>query len=145
MIGVSSKSHSIVRQSGVVPDGTDSDRIISQYDIFPTLLELVGLHHRVIENSPAKIFVSTLRVQEQVWAHTAFYEYITVRAIVKQDWKYVRRMFGEPSEEKYDPWKGGAGKATLMYSNKNERFQAQFPNWRKPAVEAQVPFSDLDP
>jgi len=173
----------IVRQPGVVPNGTDSDRIISQYDIFPTLLELVGLHHRVIEDSPGRSFAPTLRGQEQPWADTAFYEYITVRAIVKKDWKYVKRMFGEPTElyhlkadpqeftnlygdpqyveisqnlenelddffnsyakEKYDPWRGGTGKAILMYTNKNERFEAQFPNWQTPAVEAQVPFSDV--
>ncbi len=175
----------IVRLPDVVPDGTESDRIINQYDIFPTLLELVGMQDTVIENSPGKSFTPTLRGQEQAWADTAFYEYITVRAIVKKDWKYIKRLFNEPSElyhlkadpqentnlygdpqyieitqnldneldefflnyanEKYDPWRGGTGKAILMYSEKNERFAAQFPNWQPPTVAKLKPFSDLRP
>ncbi len=175
----------IVRQPTVVPEGAESDRVVSQYDIFPTLLELVGMQDRTIANSPGKSFRPTLGGQEQTWTDTIFYEYITVRAIVKKDWKYVKRMFGEPTElynieedpqentnlygdpqfteialrldselddfflryadEKYDPWRGGTGKAILMYSEKNEPFAEQFPNWHPPSVEKLTPFSDLQP
>ena len=140
---------------------------------------------KTIENSPGESFTRILRGQEQAWEDTAFYEYITVRAIVKKDWKYVKRMFGEPSElyhlevdpqenvnlfgdplyveisqsldneldefflryatEKYDPWRGGTGKAILMYSEKNERFARQFPNWTPPSVEKLMPFTDKRP
>ena len=173
----------IVRQPSVVPEGASSDRVINQYDIFQTLLEMVGMDDKSIENSPGKSFTPTLRGQEQTWADTAFFEYITARAIVNKDWKYVKRLFGEPTElydlnadpqenrnlygdpqfddiaqrldselskffltyanEKYDPWRGGTGKAVLMYTDKNERFEAQFPNWRAPTVERLAPFSDL--
>jgi arylsulfatase A-like enzyme len=175
----------VIRQPGVVPESAESERIINQYDIFPTLLEMAGIQDRMIENSPGKSFAPTLRGGEQAWDDTAFYEYITVRAIVKKEWKYVKRLFGEPSElyhlkadpqedtnlygdrqyaeivlsldseldgffdryatEKYDPWRGGTGKAILMYSEKNERFEAQFPNWQSPTVDKLIPFSDLLP
>lgn len=137
----------------------------------------------VIEDSPGSSFAPTLRGEEQDWDDTAYFEYITVRAIVKRDWKYIKRMFGEPSElydlrndpeensnlfgdaryaeitlqldgeldqfflqtanEKYDPWRGGAGKAVQMYSDKNDQFESGFPGWHLPEVETLTPFSDL--
>lgn len=173
----------IIRQPEIVERNVTTDILVSQYDIFPTLLELVGMQDKVVSGSPGKSFAPTLFGREQPWTDTVFYEYITVRAIVKKDWKYVKRMFGEASElydlkadpneysnlygnpqfaeitrnldkeldgfflnyaaEKYDPWRGGTGKAILMYSNKNEPFEAQFSNWRTPVVEKLKPFSDL--
>ena len=47
--------------------------------------------------------------------------------------------------KKYGPWSGGTGKAILMYSDRNERFAAQFPNWRPPVVETLTPFTDSSP
>jgi arylsulfatase A-like enzyme len=172
----------IVRQPKLVSDSTVSDRVISQYDIFPTLLELVGMGDKDIARSPGRSFAPMLHGQEQPWVDTAFFEYITARAIVKDEWKFVKRMFGEPSElyhlsvdpnedrnlfggaaykqiaaelsdeldefflthadERFDPWRGGTGKAILMYMGKNGRFSAQFPNWQPPVTERLEPFSD---
>jgi len=173
----------LIRLPSVVGKGTATDRIINQYDMFPTLLDLVGMSSVVIEDSPGSSFAPTLRGEEQDWDDTAYFEYITVRAIVKRDWKYIKRMFGEPSElydlrndpeensnlfgdaryaeitlqldgeldqfflqtanEKYDPWRGGAGKAVQMYSDKNDQFESGFPGWHLPEVETLTPFSDL--
>jgi arylsulfatase A-like enzyme len=88
----------IVRQPAVIPPASTSTRVINQYDIFPTLLELLGLQNRTIAQSPGKSFAPTLRGRGQNWNDTAFFEYITVRAIVTKNWKFVQRLFGEPSE-----------------------------------------------
>ena len=173
----------IVRQPGLVPRGSSTDSIIAQYDFFPTVLELVGLQHKTIEKSPGKSFVPVLRGDRQSRSGRAFFEYITARAIVTKEWKFVKRMFGEPTElyhlqsdpnenenligmpehseiaaqldaeidaffaeharVEFDPWRGGTGKAILMYTDKNERFEAAFPQWRRPYIEKLVPFSDL--
>jgi arylsulfatase A-like enzyme len=173
----------IVRQLALVPRNSSTDRVVSQYDFFPTLLELAGLQHKAIENSPGKSFVPVLRGDWQSRSDKAFFEYITARAVVTEDWKFVKRMFGEPTElyhlksdpnendnrfgdpeyaeiaaqldkeideffakyanVEFDPWRGGTGKAILMYSDNNERFEAAFPTWRKPFIEKLVPFSDL--
>ena len=173
----------IIRQPTVVADGISSDRVVNQYDIFPTLLDMVGMKDKKIEDSPGSSFAPTLRGQTQIWTDIAFFEYITARAVVTKDWKFVKRLFGEPTElydlnsdpqeyhnlygepeheetarrldkeldefflryanEKYDPWRGGTGKAVLMYSDKNERFIAEFPDWHPPVVEERPVFSDL--
>lgn len=172
----------IVRQPSVISKGKLSGQLINQFDIFPTLLEMVGMREKKIANSPGNSFAPTLQGREQPWANTAFFEYITARAIVKEDWKLVKRMFGEPSElyhlsvdpneytnlygnavyqeiseqledelaafflahadERFDPWRGGTGKAILMYTDKNDQFVAQFPNWQEPVTERPEPFSD---
>ena len=88
----------LIREPGIVPEGSETDRIINQFDLFPTLLDMAGFGHIRIADSPGRSFAPTLRGEQQDWNDTAYYEYITVRAIVKKDWKYIKRLFGEPSE-----------------------------------------------
>lgn len=171
----------IIRTSPNMPVGR-TEQIVNQYDIFPTLLELVGLQDKTIAGSPGKSFAGLLRGAQSDEQGKAYFEYITARAVVTEEWKYIKRLFGEPAElynlkadpsenynladdENYasiaarlskdidaffteyanpdfDPWRGGTGKAILMYSEKNERFEATFPDWRAPYVEVVTPFSD---
>lgn len=173
----------IVRHPGVIPTGAVSDRVINQFDLFPTLLDLVGMGDITIRNSPGRSFAAILRDEDEDWADAGFFEYITVRAIATKDWKYVKRLFGDPPElydlladpdentnlagdpdyadvisrldaqlteffltyadKKYDPWRGGTAKALLMYSDKNDQFVAEFPDWKPPSIEKATPFSDL--
>ena len=88
----------IVRMPGVVPEGTRSDQVINQVDLFPTLLELIGMGDISIANSAGNSFAPTLRNEEQPGLDAAFFEYITVRAIATREWKYVKRLFGDPPE-----------------------------------------------
>ena len=88
----------IVRLPGAVPAGVRSDRIINQFDMFPTLLDLVGMGDVTIDNSPGRSFAATLGKEDQAGFDAAFFEYITVRAITTRDWKYVKRLFGDPPE-----------------------------------------------
>lgn len=52
-------------------------------------------------------------------------------------------FFLRHADERYDPWRGGTGKAILMYTDRNEQFEAEFPDWQKPVTEKPAPFSDL--
>jgi hypothetical protein len=81
---------------------------------------------------------------------------------LKDDPREYRNLFGDPgfdavvdrldgrlddfflrhADERYDPWRGGTGKAILMYTDRNEQFEAGFPNWQKPVTEKLPPFSD---
>ena len=88
----------IVRMPGVVPEGSRSDQVINQVDLFPTLLDLIGMGDISIANSAGRSFASTFRNGEQPGLDAAFFEYITVRAIATREWKYVKRLFGDPPE-----------------------------------------------
>ena len=44
-------------------------------------------------------------------------------------------FFNLYSEPEYNVWEGGTAKAVLMYRDKNELFEQQFPGWKKPFVE----------
>lgn len=172
----------IIKTPGLPDAGRRTDAIVNQYDILPTLLDVAALGEKTIAGSPGISFAPILRKQQQHRPGLAFFEYITARAVVTEEWKFIKRMFGEPSElynlksdpkeninliddpeltevatqlsdeidrfflqyanPTYDPWRGGTGKAILMYSDRNERFEAAFPDWRKPFVEKLKPFSD---
>ena len=172
----------IVRFPGVVVSDAESPRVINQYDLFATLLDLVGMGDVSIANSPGKSFAATLRGETQEWTDAAFWEYITVRSITTPKWKYVKRLFGDPPElydlvrdplerdnlarnpdytetikmlaaeleeffatnstPAYNPWTGGSAKALMMYYDKNEEFEATFPNWEAPAIEKVNAFTD---
>jgi arylsulfatase A-like enzyme len=171
----------ILRYPGKVRAGTATKRVVSQVDVFPTLLALTGLN-KTIDNSAGRDFTPLLTQQSPPWSDKAYFEYITVRAVIDGDWKYVKRLFGEPSElyhlardpnetlnlinhpehrdvmsrldkdldaffdmhasPKFDIWRGGTGKAILMYSNRNERFAEADPDWREPFIEQLPAFSD---
>ena len=172
----------IIKTPGLLDAGRRTDAIVNQYDILPTLLDVAALGEKTVAGSPGISFTPILRNQQQQRPGMAFFEYITARAVVTEEWKFIKRMFGEPSElynlkadpqenvnliddpelaevatqlseeidrffrqyanPAYDPWRGGTGKAILMYSDRNERFEAAFPDWRKPFVEKLEPFSD---
>ena len=172
----------IVRHPGAAKEGLRSERVINQVDIFPTVLDLVGMGDVVIADSPGKSFASILRDETTEWDDTGYFEYITVRAIATDRWKYVKRLFGDKPElydlnadpeernnlsavvqyadviasldakldehfarysvEKFDTFKGGTGKALLMYNDENEDFVATFPNWTPPYVEKLPRFTD---
>ena len=88
----------IVRIPGVVPAGSRSDQVINQVDIFPTVLDLTGMEDLMIADSAGRSFVPTLRGEDQAGLDAAYFEYITVRAVATREWKYVKRMFGDPPE-----------------------------------------------
>lgn len=88
----------IVGLPGVVPAGTESDQLINQVRLFPTLVEVAGMGDITIDNSPGGSFAPTLHNEKQERCDAGIFEYITVRAITTRDWKFVKRLFGDPPE-----------------------------------------------
>ncbi len=88
----------IVRFPPVVRPGSRSDQVINHFDLFPTLLDLIGMPDMTIADSPGRSFAPSLRGDSQGGFDAAYFEYITVRAIATREWKYVKRLFGDPPE-----------------------------------------------
>ncbi len=88
----------IVRHPGVVPAGKSSALLVDEFDLFPTLLDHLGLSDREIANAPGRSFAAALRGEDIAWDDTVFFEYIDTRVIQTRDWKYTKRFLAEPNE-----------------------------------------------
>jgi len=51
-------------------------------------------------------------------------------------------FFERYADPKWDVWRGGTAKATLVYGNRNRRFAEHFPDWTPPITPKVAPFRD---
>lgn len=103
MFDTSVKVPCIISHIGKIPENVVCDELLSQYDIFPTLLEYVELKYKLCDSLPGKSFVPILkgmnrRIRSNVVVNC---EYGPVRMIRDREWKYIHRYpFGK--HELYD-------------------------------------------
>ena len=102
------KDPMLVSHPGMIPAGRRTDALMSQYDIFPTLLEYLGLPESGDYDGPGRSYRSVwLGEQGEQQDHVVVYdEYGPVRMIRSREWKYVHRYpFGvhELYDLKRDP------------------------------------------
>lgn len=91
----------IVRRPGTVPAQRSIDRIVSHYDLLPTILDHAGIHGHRPDASPGRSFASLLAGAELgPWTDEAFFEAETARAIRTREHLYIAHLDGPP--ELYD-------------------------------------------
>ncbi len=88
----------IIRHAGKVPAGTTNALLIDEFDLFPTLLDYLGLGDREIANTPGRSFARALTGADIDWDDTVIFEYIDTRVIQTRDWKFTKRFLAEPNE-----------------------------------------------
>lgn len=88
----------IFRHPEQIPAGQRNAMLIDEFDLFPTLLEYLGLGDRQIANTPGRSFAPALRGKEMDWDDTVFFEYIDTRVIQTRDWKFTKRFLAAPNE-----------------------------------------------
>lgn len=88
----------IVRHPGKIPAGQTSDRLVSNYDVMPSLLSYLGLKDKIPSESPGRDFSEILTGREIPWEDAVFYEMENTRAIRTDGWKYVARNPSGPYE-----------------------------------------------
>lgn len=100
MYDTSVKVPFLVRWPAVVPAGRVSRRMVSAYDFFPTLLDLLGLDSQQIQHLPGSSFADTLRGREENGRREVviFDEYGPVRMIRSRRYKYIHRYPYGPDE-----------------------------------------------
>jgi arylsulfatase A-like enzyme len=99
MYDTSIKVPAIFSQPGTIPQGRVSSALVSGYDVFPTLLEYIGIPNSET-NLPGASFVrDLLGHEEESREHVVVYdEYGPVRMIRNKEWKYVHRYPDGPNE-----------------------------------------------
>ncbi len=100
MYDTSVKVPCIMSWPGVIPEGVVDDHLLSHYDVFPTLVDLLGLSEPALANLPGRSFAPLLRGQPLA-EHAAvviYDEYGPVRMIRTRSYKYIRRYPDGPDE-----------------------------------------------
>jgi len=88
-----------------IPENNQSELIVSNYDILPTILNYVGLGNKVSENQnlPGRDYSAVLQGEEIEWDNTVYYEFDNTRMIRTLEWKYTERFpQGSCIDELYD-------------------------------------------
>ena len=93
----------IFRHPARIPAGTRSSLMVSNYDLMPSLLNYLGLGHRIprTPERPGRDYSPTLQGRDMEWDNTIFYEFKNTRMIRTPEWKYTRR-FPDGPDELYD-------------------------------------------
>jgi arylsulfatase A-like enzyme len=93
----------IFRQPGVIPAGTTSDLLVSNYDFYPSVLGYLGLEARIPSRPerPGRDYSPVLRGKSVPWENVVFYEFENSRMVRTGEWKYTLR-FPEGPDELYD-------------------------------------------
>ena len=100
--GVNMEIPLMFSQPGRVKEGLVRQEFINQVDMFPTLLEYLGLGELEIRDSPGKSFAALLTGDSPQWDDTAFFEFVTVRVVRTQRWKYMKRFDTEEPNTLFD-------------------------------------------
>jgi choline-sulfatase len=90
----------LIARPGHIPQGVLGDSLLSHYDIFPTLLDYLGLENSDADRLPGQSFAPLLRGESTPERDhvVVFDEYGPVRMIRTRAWKYVHRYPYGPHE-----------------------------------------------
>ena len=90
----------IFRHPGTIPSGRESDLMVSNYDLLPTVLSYLGLSGEMPNNPkpPGRDYSTVLKGKSLEWDNVIFYEFENVRAIRTVEWKYIERYSDGPHE-----------------------------------------------
>ncbi|WP_249315752.1 sulfatase-like hydrolase/transferase [Bacillus sp. FJAT-49711] len=100
MFDTSVKVPFIVSHPTEIPQGVVSEQLVSQYDVFPTILDYLNIDISNYNRLPGKSFAETLK-GESVEEDKNIYiydEYGPVRMIRNKQWKYIHRYPYGPHE-----------------------------------------------
>jgi arylsulfatase A-like enzyme len=93
----------IFRHPHRIPPGSQSDLMVSHYDLLPSVLSYLGLAEKLPREPPlpGHDYSPVLRGKTLDWDQVIFYEFENVRMIRTPQWKYIRR-FPDGPHELYD-------------------------------------------
>jgi choline-sulfatase len=100
MYDTSVKVPCIVAQPGRIPAAKVNEELLSGYDVFPTLLDYLGIPYRAERPTPGRTF-STILDGYGSAGHdevVVYDEYGPVRMVRTREWKYVHRYPAGPHE-----------------------------------------------
>lgn len=93
MFDTSVKVPFLIAYPPLIKPNTRCDQMVSAYDFFPTLLDILGWSRDLPAGLPGKSFLPLLKGEEEAGREEVviFDEYGPVRMIRQKDWKYIHR------------------------------------------------------
>jgi arylsulfatase A-like enzyme len=93
----------IFRHPAGIKPGT-SNALVSNYDFLPSLLDYLGLKHRIPTKPklPGRSFAPILRGRTTPWETKMYYEMESCRSVRTENWKYIARRSPDGPTELYD-------------------------------------------
>ena len=88
----------ILRHLGRIPAGIQSEKMINQFDVFPTLIDYFALEKDSEHNYPGNSFLPLLHGKTIQKEDIVYFEFITVRGVQTPQWKYIKRFPEGPHE-----------------------------------------------
>jgi len=76
---------------GGIQSGQTISAMVSSYDLFPTVLDYLGLDAPHERQRVGRSYAGFLRGQNPAWRNDLYFEYCYVRALLTPKWKYVER------------------------------------------------------
>ena len=112
---------------GRIPAGRTQPAMVSSYDFFDTLLDLLGISHQT--RTAGRSYAALLRGSRPDWRREAlFFEYAGVRALRTERWKFIAREDG--SQELYDLREDPVEQRNLAAASPHAaRFARQLEQW----------------
>lgn len=100
MYDTSVKVPCIIAQKGRLPTGVVNKDLLSGYDVFPTILDYLGISEQPAHKKPGRSFKAVLEGGHLSEARevVVYDEYGPVRMVRTRDWKYVHRYPAGPHE-----------------------------------------------
>jgi arylsulfatase A-like enzyme len=111
----------IVRHTGHIPPGQKCERIVTNYDLFPSILHYLGKADRLPKNPPlpGRDLTPLLLGKQIDWDDVAYFDFENVRAIRTPEWNYIERFRQEPNELYH--WKDDPDERKNLYGHKEHQ------------------------
>ncbi len=124
----------LISAPNIVAPGSKTEALLSHYDIFPTITELLGVSEKLPEGLPGNSMLPVLKGKDgkENRAIVVMDEYGPVRMVRTKEYKYIHRYIGEEHEFFdliHDP-----GETINLYGNPDyevliEEYKARLESW----------------
>lgn len=121
----------IFRHTGKIKPAQKTEMLVSEVDLFPTILDYAGIKNKKIDNCTGISFAPALEGKKSIRRDrdAVFFEEEQSRAIRTQKWMYCKRFPGYGPEELYDMVKDPGQKKNLAsvkeYSETKKKLEAR--------------------
>lgn len=97
------KAPCLIRWPGRIPRGKICDKLVSNIDIVPTILDACGVQPPPGTRIDGRSWLPLLKDPDTKWRDSLYLEVTRTRGVVTRDWKYIATRFPKEVQQKITP------------------------------------------